>query len=218
MQAPNALEFLTGREAAYHSHMKFWCTLIFPPSPPHSWPQGKYAFFTGSPPSGSTLSLLTYIVRLNLAQRSQKYPRIPRSLGEAGAGSTKKQDSSSSLAIEKHTLIKSLIQRDFALQIFKQAVLKMGMSKNKVKTNQPKKQLILWLGCHLKNFVLMHSSNFRNKLSPSAYALATKMYYYYYFYYYRTETLHSQTGPHYAKHAIMQSKGSCTQFTQVFQL
>lgn len=119
------------------------------------------------------LSLSTYIVRLNLVQRLQKYPRSPRSLGEAGAGSTMKQDSSSSLAT--HTLAKPFIQRNFALWISKQAVLKMGTSKNRVKTNQTKKQLILWPPCHFQNFILMHSSNFRNKLSPPAHALATKM-------------------------------------------
>lgn len=150
--------------------------------------------FHGSPPCGSTLSLPTYIVRLNLVQRLQKYPRSPRSLGEAGAGSTMKQDSSSSLAT--HTLAKPFIQRNFALCISKQAVLKMGTSKNRVKTNQTKKQLILWPPCHFQNFVLMHSSNFRNKLSTPAHALATNMYYYYYFYYYSTETLHSETEPH----------------------
>jgi len=46
MHAQHALEMLTAREAAHHTHMKFWCTLIFPPNSPHSWPEGKYTFFS----------------------------------------------------------------------------------------------------------------------------------------------------------------------------
>lgn len=96
-------------------------------------------------------------------------------------------------------------------------LFKNGSVEGQSENPQNKMQLILWPKHHFKTLILMHSSNFRNKLSPSANASATKIYYYY-FDYYSTETLHSQAGPHYAKPATIQSKDLCTQFTKVFQL
>lgn len=46
---------------------------------------------------------------------------------------------------------------------------------------------------------------FNNKSSLLTHSLSTKMYYHYCFYYYSMETLHSQKGPHYAKHAAVQN-------------